>query len=289
MARSKAWLAASLRYFSSALTALSITLTTMSRGLVVLVDRAVHEGHALVDAAGQLALEVGQAVVADAAAEAHHRRLADVRALGQLGHRQRREAARVGQQQLGDTLLGRRQGGDRGRMRSSITRLTRAAAPGRSQARPDPLGGSTHVPMGRGALTAPRPRRSRRARRARSRRPGPRCRRRRAAGRCCRRVQASQDRLDPAPGLLLLVAAHEQVELAGDRVEQQALVAADAVLREGLVEVEVEEHRRQRVALARALGGQQVQLQAVFRLQLDDQLVRLVQRPGRCCAAWAGS
>ncbi len=77
MARSKAWPAAALRYLSSALTALSMTLTTMSAGVVVVVHRAVHEGHALVDAAGQLALEVGQAVVADAAAEAHHRRLAD--------------------------------------------------------------------------------------------------------------------------------------------------------------------------------------------------------------------
>jgi len=35
-----------------------------------------------------------------------------------------------------------------------------------------------------------------------------------------------QDRLDPAPGLFLLVAAHEQVEPAVDRVEQQALVGA---------------------------------------------------------------
>ena len=38
----------------------------------------------------------------------------DVRALGELGHRQRGEGARIGQQQLGDALLGRRQRGDRG-------------------------------------------------------------------------------------------------------------------------------------------------------------------------------
>ncbi len=82
--------------------------------LVVLVDRAVHEGHALVDRAGQLELEVGQAVVADAAAEAHHRRLADMGALGQLGHRQAGEAARVGQHQLAHALLGRRQRRQRG-------------------------------------------------------------------------------------------------------------------------------------------------------------------------------
>ena len=63
-------------------------------GLVVLVDRAVHERHALVDRARQLALEIGQPVVAHAAAEAHHGRLADVRTIGELRDRQAREAAR---------------------------------------------------------------------------------------------------------------------------------------------------------------------------------------------------
>ena len=70
---------------------------------------AVHEGHALVHAAGELELEVGQAVVAHAAAKAHHGRLAHMRAVGQFADRQAREAAGVGQQQLGHPLLGRRQ------------------------------------------------------------------------------------------------------------------------------------------------------------------------------------
>ena len=75
---------------------------------VVLVHRAVHEGHALVDGAGQLQLEVGQAVVAHAAAEAHDGRLGHVRALGQLAHRRRRETARIAQHELGHALLGGR-------------------------------------------------------------------------------------------------------------------------------------------------------------------------------------
>mmetsp|Transcript_18060 Transcript_18060/g.43071 ORF Transcript_18060/g.43071 Transcript_18060/m.43071 type:complete len:202 (+) Transcript_18060:2905-3510(+) len=82
--------------------------------LVVLIDRPVHEGHALVDAAGELELEVGQAVVADAAAKAHDGRFADVGAVGQFADRQAGKAAGVGQQQPGHTLLGRRQGGQGG-------------------------------------------------------------------------------------------------------------------------------------------------------------------------------
>ena len=182
--------------------------------LVVLVDRAVHEGHALVDAAGQLELEVGQPVVADAAAEAHDGRLADVRALGQLAHRQAREAARIGQHQLGHALLGRRQRRRcEARMRSSMCRRRLYC------------------------FLGPREAVARHQRAGRRRAPG--------AGRVRPRAAAvalpgSQDRLDPAPGLLLLVAAHEQVQPAGDRIEQQALVGADAFGREGLVEVEVE-------------------------------------------------
>jgi hypothetical protein len=92
-------------------------------GLVVLVHAAVHEGHAFVDAAGQLELEVGQAVVAHAAAEAHHRGLADMRAVGQLAHRQLGKGARVGQQQLGHPLFGRGSEGRAARMRSSMGKV----------------------------------------------------------------------------------------------------------------------------------------------------------------------
>ncbi len=83
-------------------------------GLVVRVDRAVHERNAFVDGAGQLQLEVGQAVVTDAAAKADHRGLAHLRALGQFAHRQVGKAARIGQHQFGHALLGRRQGRQRG-------------------------------------------------------------------------------------------------------------------------------------------------------------------------------
>jgi hypothetical protein len=81
-------------------------------GLVVVVHRAVHKGHAFVDAAGQLELEVRQAVVAHTAAKAHHRGLAHMRAFGQFHHRQRGKGPRVGQQQFGHPLFGWRQGGN---------------------------------------------------------------------------------------------------------------------------------------------------------------------------------
>ena len=73
----------------------------------------------------------------------------------------------------------------------------------------------------------------------------------------------------------LPVAAHEQVEPPGDGVEQQALVGADAVLGEGLVEIEVEEYWRQRVSLVPAPWRPAGAARAVFRLQPDDQLVGL--------------
>ncbi len=226
MARSNACAPAALRYFSSAPTALSITLTIRSAGLSSSSDRAVHEGHAFVHAAGELELEVGQAAVADAAAKAHDGRLADVRALGQLAHRQAGEAARVGQHQLRHALLGRRQRRDRGadaieHRRNAVPTATRGArrrvarslllVPGAAVAR-DQRAGGRRAP-GAGGI-----------------RPGPDA----VVG------PGVQHRLDPAPRLLLLVAAHEQVQPPGDRVEQQALVGADALGGKRLVEVEVE-------------------------------------------------
>ena len=88
-----------------------------------------------------------------------------------------------------------------------------------------------------------------------------------------------QDGLDPAPGLLLLVAAHEQVEAVVDHVQQQALVGAHALGAEALVEVEVEVNGRQRLErVPRVIAvvlplRQQVQLEPVLRLQVDHQLV----------------
>ena len=106
-------------------------------GLVVGIHAAVDEGHALAHAAGELELEVGQAVVAHAAAKAHHGGLAHVGALGQLAHRQRGEGARVGQHKAGHALLGGCQRGQGGgdaveHQNSSIqecpSRATRALA-----------------------------------------------------------------------------------------------------------------------------------------------------------------
>ena len=78
--------------------------------LVVHVHTAVDEGHALAHAASQLELEVGQPVVAHAAAKAHHGGLAHMGALGQLAHGQAGKGAGVGQHQLGHALLCRGQG-----------------------------------------------------------------------------------------------------------------------------------------------------------------------------------
>ena len=134
-----------------------------------------------------------------------------------------------------------------------------------------------------GPATAPRPRRSRRARSARWPPPGPRCRPRRGAGASSSSAQASQDRLDPAPGLLPArrcartgSAGRRSRRAAGARRRRRGSAA------KRLVEVEVERHRRQRLAPgAGALGRQQVQLEAVFGLQLDDQLVRRGSAPGK--------
>ena len=88
-----------------------------------------------------------------------------------------------------------------------------------------------------------------------------------------------QHRLHPAPGFLLLVAAHEQVQAAVEHVEQQPLVGAHAPAAEALVEVEIEVRGRQRrcgAARDRAPAlalGEQVQFQPVARLQVDDEPV----------------
>src|SRR4051812_44450554 len=47
-----------------------------------------------------------------------------------------------------------------------------------------------------------------------------------------------QDRLDPAPGGLDLVAAHEQGRIAAHRVHQQALIGVGETPTEGLLEAD---------------------------------------------------
>ena len=97
-------------------------------------------------------------------------------------------------------------------------------------------------------------------------------------------------RLNPAPGLFLLVAAHKQVQASADHVQQQALICADPLGAETLVKVQIELHRHQRCGRAALPIGlslrQQMQLQAVFGLQVDDQLVgtagRGVENGMRC-------
>ena len=83
-------------------------------GLVIGVHAAVDEGHAFAHAAGQLQLEIGQAVIAHAAAKAHHGGFADLGALGQFAHGQAGKRAGVGQHQPAHALLGGGQGGQGG-------------------------------------------------------------------------------------------------------------------------------------------------------------------------------
>ncbi|MNV77521.1 hypothetical protein D3C71_1709470 [compost metagenome] len=78
--------------------------------LVVGIYAAVDEGHAFAHAARQFELEIGQSVVTDAAAKAHHGGLAHVRAFGQFAHGQAGKGAGVGQHQFGNALLGGGQG-----------------------------------------------------------------------------------------------------------------------------------------------------------------------------------
>jgi hypothetical protein len=111
---------ASLRYFRKAATVLSMTLTSTSPVLSSHVHAAVDEGHALAHGARQLELEVAQAVIAHAAAKAHHGGFAHMGAVGQLGDRQVGECARVGQHQLAHALLGGASEGSEALIRSSI-------------------------------------------------------------------------------------------------------------------------------------------------------------------------
>ena len=65
-----------------------------------------------------------------------------------------------------------------------------------------------------------------------------------------------------------------------NHVEQQTLVGADPLRAEALVEIQVELDRAQRGLLAAVVGalGQQMQLEAVARLQVDHQLVGRAER-----------
>ena len=76
--------------------------------LVIGVHAAVNERDAFAHAAGQLELEVGQSVVAHAAAETHHSGFADLCTRCQFTHRQAGKGTGVCQHQVGHALLGRR-------------------------------------------------------------------------------------------------------------------------------------------------------------------------------------
>ena len=83
-------------------------------------------------------------------------------------------------------------------------------------------------------------------------------------------VPALQNRVDPLPGGLDFVAAHEQRRVAVDHVEQQALLGVPAaLLAEGIGQVEIQLHGFEVHTLAGILGHQ-LQADALLRLQADQ-------------------
>jgi hypothetical protein len=195
---------ASLRYFRKAATVLSITLTSMSPGLVVGVHAAVNEGHALTDAAHQLELEIGEAVVAHAAAKTHHGGLAHMRAVGQLAHRQVGERARVGQHQLGHALFGRGQRGQgcldafqHGRVGPAVRSVQHSSAqqkPSRAIMALDALGPQVPAAYRRGASASLLPVLQQRARPSARPLPARRCAQTGSAGHRSRPAAAARRR-----------------------------------------------------------------------------------------------
>ncbi|MNR45248.1 hypothetical protein D3C85_1640740 [compost metagenome] len=68
-------------------------------------------------------------------------------------------------------------------------------------------------------------------------------------------LPAVEDRVDPGPGRLDLVTAHEQRRVAFEHIQQQPLIGVPATgLAEHLGQVEVQFHRLQAHALAGGLG-----------------------------------
>ena len=86
-------------------------------------------------------------------------------------------------------------------------------------------------------------------------------------------LPAGDDRIDPGPGLLDLVAMHEQRLVAADHVGEQALVGVRRALVEGsgIAQVELARHDLE-PAGARHLHHE-LKLHAIVRLQADEQAV----------------
>ena len=114
------------------------------------------------------------------------------------------------------------------RCRSALPQHPRRPAGSRGPGQPGPsltARSPSQVPGRFFALSrSPRARCGRRARSARSPRWAPRCRRYRAAAGPAGCRPGLQDRVDPAPRRLDLVAAHEQRLVAADDVHEQPLI-----------------------------------------------------------------
>ena len=102
----------------------------------------------------------------------------------------------------------------------------------------------------------------------------PSCRRYTGFGGCGERLPGLADRVDPAPGRLDLVAAHEQRLVAADHdVHQQALIGVGVADAEGLGEAHVERHMLEPHAAGARLLDHQPELDALVGLQADNQPV----------------
>src|SRR5437867_8495878 len=255
MARSKAWLAASLRYFSRALTALSTTLTMMSPGLSSSSTARCTKGTPSLTVPASFNLK---------SARPSYPTLRQKRTtVGLL------TCARSASSLTGGLA----------KLRASATTsfATRCSAGGNAgiDARTRSIMLIWSPPSCGLLFFGPRVAVARHQRAGRGRPPAAGGIGAWAAGVARPGIQHG---LDPFPRLPLLVAAHEEIEPAGDRLGPQALLGAHALAREGLVEIEVQRHRCQQLAMAgadhAALGREQPQLESIFRLQLDQQLVR---------------
>src|SRR5258708_29585559 len=88
---------------------------------------------------------------------------------------------------------------------------------------------------------------------------------------------AGTDRIDPAPGGIELVAAHEQGEVALDDIHQQSFIGRQRPLLEALGQIERQVHGTQPHGIARRFGEHR-ERDALVGLQLDYELVGRILR-----------
>src|ERR1700722_16466933 len=89
--------------------------------------------------------------------------------------------------------------------------------------------------------------------------------------RLARAIPGFTDRIDPAPGGLHLVTAHEQRLVASDHIHDEAFIGLRHMPREGLGEAHVEGHMLEAHATGPRLLDHEPELDPLVRLEPDDQ------------------